>query len=176
MISNYDIVVVDGFRNIVSEMQDMAIGLRPYFMHGHPLEIFSTLAEMDKSRTLKNNKYPLIALFQDFEEDFGKQNVYCEVNLRLIIATVTQPTIKASERYNENFRNILYPIYARLMKEIELSTFFSYDYSIPIPHTKIDRLFWGASSQYGNTSNITTDFIDAIEINNLRINVNFKNC
>ena len=41
----------------------------PYYMHGHPLELHTILEEKGHSSTLKFEKFPLIALIQDFDEE-----------------------------------------------------------------------------------------------------------
>jgi hypothetical protein len=38
-------------------------------------------------------------------------------------------------------------------------------------HQKYDRLYWGKQGLYGNSGNIFNDFIDAIEINELKFEI-----
>jgi len=46
--------------------------LAPFYMYGHPVEIVNELQKKSKHPTGKINKFPLIALFQDFEERRGE--------------------------------------------------------------------------------------------------------
>lgn len=146
----------------------------PFYMHGHPLEIINTLAQKDKHKTHKYNKYPIIALFQDFTETMGEtQTVQSTTELNIVIATQTQSDWKASERYTNTFKTVLYPLYNLLLKHIDSSGWFAISPGL-IPHDKIDRLFWGRSGLYGNEGNIFSDHLDAIEIQNLSLSMLLK--
>jgi len=148
-----------------------------HYQHGHPKEIIETLMQKDKSTTLQFTKYPLIALFQDFPEAHNQQlGIDNEATLHIVIVQSTLATYKANERYTRNFKPILYPIYNEFLKQITLSAKFM-NYGIQtLGHTKIDRLFWGKEGLYGNEGNIFNDRLDCIEIRDLKLKVNLKNC
>lgn len=168
------IVVVDLFRTIVertSAALTVAEGLTCYYQHGHPLEIVESLQEMTKNPDASETKYPLIALFQDFPEKKGTNNSDAELKLNLIIANLTQPQLKAPDRYVQNFKPILIPIYYEFLKQIAKSGYFREDNSIKLLHTKIDRLYWGRSGLFGNQKNLFNDYIDCIEIVDLQLNL-----
>ena len=147
-----------------------------HYDHGHPLEIINTLADKDKSNTFTFRKYPLVALFQDFPESKGEIGFDSEVTLHMIIARSTVNTYKAQERYEKNFKPFLYPIYQELLNQIWLSKPFNVKSAGQIQHTKIDRLYWGKEGLYKNEGNVFNDFIDCIEIKDLKLKVNLKNC
>lgn len=180
------IYIVDIFKDIVSQVSNnLTPGLRMldnkitsvHYQHGHPLEIIETLAQRDKTNRLKFDKYPLIALFQDFPETISEvDGAPNEVTLHLIIARSTRADYKSGERYDHNFKPFLYPIYHELLKQIYLSgKFLVYD-SSKIRHTKIDRLYWGKEGLYNNKGNIFNDFLDVIEIRNLKLKTFLKIC
>ena len=151
----------------------------PYYMFGHPKEIINMLLKKDKHDVQKYNKYPLIALFQDFTEGIGEdQFVSSSVDdLNLVIVMNTSQDYTAKNRYDNTFRTVLYPLYDLLIKHIEQSGWFKDVGPGLVPHDKIDRLYWGRSGLYGNEANIANDFIDAIEIQNLQLNMRLKqNC
>lgn len=159
--------IVDIFADIVAEM-DATV----YFMHGHPLDIVNQLSAKNKDATLKFQRFPLIALFQDFTETKGRTMAYnSEVSLNLIIATTTNPNYTSAQRYDNSFRTVLYPLYDEFMQKLFESCKFADLADDLIPHEKIDRLFWGKQGLYGNTGNIFNDYIDAIEIKNLNLKV-----
>lgn len=143
-----------------------------HYIHGHPKEIIETLAQRDKSETFMFHKYPLISLFQDFPEKVIN-DYSVEVSLNIVICKSTLPEYKAKERYEKNFYPFLYPIYSELINQIKrhpnTTKYFS-DY------TKIDRLFWGRSGLYGNTANKFNDHLDALELVNLKIQINTLIC
>lgn len=149
-----------------------------HYLHGHPLEIIDTLRQRDQSRTLKFDKYPLVALFQDFPEICNTTpGIAFKVRLHLIIARATLATYKSGERYDYNFKPVLYPIYRQLMLQLaKHKMFLNYGGPDVIPHVKIDRVFWGAEGLYTDTKNIFDDMLDCIEIKNLELNVYSKFC
>ncbi|MCK4824574.1 hypothetical protein KA005_52970 [bacterium] len=150
----------------------------PYYMFGHPLEIINTLSMKDKSDNFKYKKYPLIALFQDFTESYGDNAfIKSEVSLNIAIITNSSQNYIASERYDNNFRVTLQPLYELLIEKLVSSKqFLEIDIGL-VPHDKTDRLFWGAQGLYGNEGNIFNDYIDAIEIDNLELKLGtLKKC
>jgi hypothetical protein len=176
--------IVDVFSEIVTSVQsdsDKPAALAsdaPYFMHGHPLDIVKLLKQKDDNDTLKLKKFPFIVLFQDFEERRGEdQSTLAAVdNLTVIIATDTQSDIFADERYDLTFRETLYPLYDLFVKHIWRSGYFKNVGPGLVPHTKIDRLYWGRQGLYGNQGNVFNDYIDAIEITDLRLEFRIKKC
>ena len=185
------IVIRDIFEQIVSDVNTEVLAklqaVDPeiqavQFMAGHPLEITNRLTKRDENG-LYLEKYPLIALFHDFKEEKGRQvDEYAGLSLRLIIANNTSSEFIADQRYENNFKPILYPIYESFLKQITLAKknklmkwFNTYGVE-SIRHTKTDRLFWGTPTAMTNTSNIFNDYIDCIDIQNLELSVNIKNC
>lgn len=151
----------------------------PFYMYGHPLEIINTLSKKDRHDVQKYNKYPIIALFQDFTETMGEhQAVQSSVqDLNIIIAVNTSPDYVSSERYTNTFKTVLYPLYNLLIKHIVKSKWFRNIDPGLVPHTKIDRVYWGRSGLYGNEGNVFNDHIDAIEIQDLSLELRLKqNC
>jgi len=178
---------IDVFDTIVTDVRNDAtkpgVGVMPvdapYYEYGHPLDVINKLKQKDTHSSLKFKKYPLIALFQDFTENMGYNQTMrsSAEGLNIVICTNTRAELNAEERYNLNFRTILYPLYDLLIKHLVLShEFLNTDPGL-IPHQKIDRLYWGRSGLYGNEGNIFNDYIDAIEIQNLQLDLALrKNC
>lgn len=148
--------------------------LAPFYMHGHRLEIASTLLEMNTDKVRKYQKYPLIALRQDFPEPYS--NDVTELSLNIVILAYTDKNWNAAERMTNVFKPVLYPMYKRFMEELRKSgNFFWQGGKVP-QHTKIDRPYWGITGNEGNTKYIFSDPLDAIEIIDLKIKKNFKFC
>lgn len=143
------------------------------YMHGHPVEIIKILAEFDQSGTqLKYNRYPLIAVFQDFDEQ--PVNGTMQGNLQIVIAMQTKPEFTAAERTNVTFKPILYPLYELLLRKIKLHKSILATYTID--HTKYDRVFWGSISNADGTYNMFNDYLDAIELQNVKLTFLNNNC
>ncbi len=151
----------------------------PFYMYGHPAEIINTLAKKAQHDVQKFNKYPLIALFQDFTETMGEHQATQSTvqDLNIIIAVNTSPDYVSAERYTKTFKPILYPLYDLLIKHIVKSKWFGNVDPGLVPHKKIDRVYWGRSALYGNEANIFKDRIDAIEIQDLSLELRLRqNC
>ena len=179
-------IIVDEFKDIVEKV---SAKLTPAFKaldanitnvhydHGHPSEIIETLKQKDDTVKFRFDKYPLIALFQDFPEAVKPvTGIRAEVTLNLIIARPTLPEYKAAERYEMNFRPYLYPAYFELLEQIHKSKAFMTKGPDLIEHVKIDRLYWGREGLFRNQGNIFNDWLDCIEIKNLKLKVNTKLC
>lgn len=167
-------IVVNLFKEIAQRTADK-LEMHVNFMHGHHSEITQVLTDLTQDIDASAGKYPLIALFQDFEEKKG--NYFIELPaIQIIIATLTDKNYLAAERYDKTFIPVLYPIYNEFIRQIAISTYFKESSVNKIAHTKIDRLFWGKNGLYGNTGNVFNDFIDAIEIKNLNLNVKLNTC
>lgn len=178
-------IIVDEFAQIVEKVsKSLTPGFKllddkidaVHYLHGHPIEIATTLSERSQTNEFKFKKYPLIALLQDFPEVKSTVGVESESNLHIIICMGTDPNWKANKRYDINFRPFLYPIYSELLFQIQKHKKFITVSDESIQHTKIDRLFWGVSTEYGNTKNIFCDHLDIIEITNLKLRVQLNYC
>lgn len=162
---------------LVVQAASIVLGQDINYLHGHPKEILNTLSEQGKSKSLKYKKYPLVALFQDFGEEMGETvGAYASTSLNLVICTSTEAHYTSGQRYEKNFKPVLYPIYEEFLKQLHASKAFDTLSAAKIRHRKTDRLFWGRNGLYGNDGNIFNDRIDAIEIENLNLKVNLKNC
>lgn len=150
------------------------------YQHGHPNEIIETLMQLDNSGTERYKKYPLIALFEDIPEDIGKTlGIDSEPTLHLAIINATKQEYKSDERYTNNFKPILDPIYYEFLNQVQLSGKFMIK-GDQIPHRRIRRLFWGQKG-FGDTFGVKTvnvfnDYVDCIELQNLQLLLYPQNC
>lgn len=142
------------------------------YLYGVPLEISNVLTDWTKSETFEPKKYPLIALFQPFEEVNGREAGLAGIDrVRIIIAGLSNADWLTPERYTNNFKPILYPIYDELIEQIYFEPRIS-SLMRKAEHTKIDWPFWDD----GKGKNPFSDKLDIIEIKNLKLNVRSKNC
>ena len=137
------------------------------YHHGHPLEIIDLFKQATHSDTVKYEQFPAICLFQDIPEKHSTFTVQREASLNIVILTDTKKDYEANDRYTYTFIPTLIPLYEAFIEELKCSEVQilneNYDY--------FERLYWGKSGLYGNQANIFNDFIDAIEINNLKIRI-----
>ena len=193
MIPTLPVYVVDFMKDIVTAMQDVvnseevlsqikaaetqALGSTKIevidFQYGHKLELIETLLQMDKDPDMRTRKYPCVYLVQDFVEERGNPDWYAKVYLNVIIMHQTLQAYKITDRYAKVFKPVLYPLYYSLLTEICKNPQCNEYPPDSIVHTKIDRSYWGRNDNV--EKNMLNDFVDAIEIENLSLKLNF-NC
>lgn len=150
-----------------------------HYQYGHPLEIIKTLGQYDQGSTTKFDKYPLVAFFLDMPmQRGGNVGVYGEATVHIaIIRACKNPNHTAEERDVNNFKPILTPIYLELMKQIGYrGDLFQLVSPFQIPHKVTYRYYWGKQGLFGNEANIFNDWVDCIEIENLRLKINENYC
>lgn len=142
---------------------------KPYYIYGHPKEIAGIFTVSEMVPNLKNQRYPVICLFMDFEEDmFPAENQWCEANLWIAIVNRTDKSYTTAQRYQHNFKPVLYPIYLKFLETIQQNQLRTL-YLKPkrIEHKKKDCPFY---STEGKEQNVLNDFVDAIELKELKLN------
>jgi hypothetical protein len=146
--------------------------LAPYYEHGHILEIANTLKKK-KDGIYAFKKYPLIILFEDhtYSKSTTDTAIFGTVPARIAIANHTNPTLNSSERYESNFRPILFPLYDKFMDALVSIDYFK---TIPdkpyVDHDMSPRPYWG-SNLPGDNSNVLDDWIDAIDLENVQLQI-----
>lgn len=147
--------------------------LSPYFIDEPIKKLGQTLAEKDKSsENFKFQKYPFIALIYDIDEDHSLPEMYARCKFRFIIGMYTDPNLNSEQRTEMVFKTRLHPIYTAFMDAIAESDYFVVFDSIP--HNKNDRYYWGLSDSAAMKT--LNDYIDAIELTNLQLDVIEKQC
>lgn len=166
--------IPDDIKGLV-QRTSAALNRPVYYDFGHYLVVENNLILKDQSITLQNAKYPLIWLVMDFQESVGPQ--FIDISPSLIIATSTDVNYTMEERRDNSFLPVLYPIYYELLRQISLTSDFRMPAIGKIIHTKIDRPYWGIQSGQGNGErNMFHDYIDAIEVKNLKLSLRRKIC
>jgi hypothetical protein len=146
------------------------------YQYGHLKEIIQTMQEDEKAPTFRPKKYPLVALMMDFPEEKGNAGGYFgKVTVQMVIAHISDPRLKAKQRYAATFKPILLPIYYELLEQIHSSLAIVTMSVKQIQHTKYDRPYWGSNGLSDTAGNVFNDVIDAIEIQNLQLTIN-NNC
>lgn len=150
-----------------------------HYMYGHPKEVIDTLDQYNSSPKKMFDKYPLVAFFLDTDVDRGKEvGIYGEYSVHMaIIRECADSNQTAKERDINNFIPVLTPIYMELMQEIKnRGGIFQLGLQETVPHRATNRYYWGRSGLYGNTANVFNDWVDAIEIQNMKLKVRTSYC
>lgn len=150
-----------------------------HYQYGHPLEIINTIGMLDEGKTSKYKRYPLVAFFLDSKIKRGSEvGIYGEQTVNMaIIRACKDANQNAKERDEFNFIPVLTPIYIELMEQIafrgDLLKVISAE---SIEHEATNRYYWGKEGLFGNDGNIFNDWVDAIEINNMKLKINIDYC
>lgn len=141
----------------------------PYYMDGHILEIQARLKELDESTSLlKWQKYPLIILLQDI--DYSKNKIArTSVSVDILIVNITEGTYITEQRRVNNFEPVLDPLYNKFIAAVNDSNNFFINGNWNLTR----RYYWG--SELAN-KNPVSDFLDAIEINDLKLELAIPKC
>lgn len=148
-----------------------------HYQYGHYNDIKERL--LQKGKTDKPNRYPLIALFEDFRVTNRVPGIFGIADLRLIILHFSSKGITREQRETNVFLPILVPIYEEFLKQLRVSGFFM-QYG-PFRHNRIDRPHWGDPGLYRSRSGepdgyIFDEILDGIEIDGLQLQTYFNNC
>lgn len=165
------IVVTDIFQDVVARTA-IALTRDLYFEYGHETEISRIIQSKDRSITMQDKKFPVIWLVMDFVERFDELGEVELPDLNIIIATQTRIDDSTRERYEKNFKQVLYPIYVEFLNQMTISGYFG---GTNYPHDKIDRPLWDGAENRG-LSNIFSSPIDAIQIRGLKLTLNEELC
>jgi hypothetical protein len=166
------VYIVDTFSDIVLSVNSVLskqLGTTIQYQYGSSLQILDKLVQLNNGIT-KGNRFPLISLFQPFEEERGKDGFYAHITIKkLIIATLTGPAIGVEKRYINNFKPTLYPIYYELLNQIVLNGNFAIDDPDMIPHTKVDNpdSIPPKGSQF-------QEHVDSIDLFNIKLTYNLN--
>ena len=122
------------------------------------------------------DKFPLVALFTPITETRGDRRYLSEVSLNIIIACSTSVDWSNESRLQTSFKNILHPLYERLMDEIRKHPEVEVSYDGSIEHTYSENYSYGRYGAYTDSDEKLGEPIDAIDIRNLKIKIHNHNC
>jgi hypothetical protein len=142
------------------------------YMYGNWKEIGKKMKEYTDSPTLRTQKFPVVILIEDVIIDQRSTDFFGIADLNIVIANATEPKYSSDER-EPLFENVLRPIYYELCKQIARHEAFAVGNPKNIRGRYAERKFWGMDN---NTVNALGDYIDAIELFDLRLPLNWQWC
>lgn len=146
-----------------------------FYDYGRYIEVTRNLMQKDSGITTKDKKYPLIWIVVPYDVTETIPGIDCEIkNMQIIIATVTKQASTTPERITDNFIPYLWPIYDELRKQIDNSGFFS-DIDYENLHIRTDQPYWDGKDGT-SAANFFGDYIDAIQLKNIRLKVTEQTC
>jgi hypothetical protein len=140
-------------------------------------ELIENLAQADGSTEGRYNKYPLIHLVQDVSVKRGEDiGAYGTTSLNIVFIHQTEQTYKIEDRDAKVFKPVLWPMYYQFMASLFNSGWAWGDDTAEYKHTVTKKAFWGNRKLATASKNILNDYVDAIEVNNLQVKFNYRNC
>lgn len=148
------------------------------FLFGDWDYISDTLKAWGKSQATAKGKFPIVCLYSPYTEDRTGDSP--SVSLSLLIAVNTRKDMENEERENVSFKLVLRPIYRELMSRLKkASDLIEPPYGInarTVPHMYTENYRYGRKGVRSGDGTPFCDYIDAIEITDLRITVKKDRC
>jgi hypothetical protein len=138
------------------------------YLYGEREEMGRTLVEWSKTPVLNKEQFPLICLVQPFKESVINKGYDVEVSLNILILTDSKQGYLAEDRYTYSFKPILYPLLDLFISRLRNSKEISPEIS---EYDKTDHVEWGKLDVTGKPVSLFSDFVDGIEIENLKIKI-----
>lgn len=164
--------VIDIMRSIVAKTSDMFVvqsgqeNLKIEFLTGHVITVTNRLTDM---MNVGQKRFPLFAIYRPFEIPVNPVNGTYQVTFpKCILATTTEHNYIEEQRYEINFKPILYPIMDIFNDVLRRDKrLFDFNYST------IDVPYYSEDNQKRNTYN---EKVDGIIIKNLTLKINQNYC
>src|SRR6185437_6361972 len=157
--------IVDILGEVVKAVDDVlfpVLNKHILYYYGRPIQILTKLQKLNGSITLKDTKYPLFAVFQDFPEQTGT-GYYAVVKFpKISIAMLSNLTDEPQARMTKTMKPVLYPIYGEFLRQLAKHTNVVGNDPGAFQMVKWDRFGSEAEAKLN-------DYIDAIELQNLEL-------
>ena len=146
------------------------------YIFGSSQYIKDILDEYSKSPVQSEKKFPLVALFTPINEDRSDPNYFSKTKVSLIIACSSRQEWSNEERRITSFKNILRPIYKRLLEVLYDDSRFDCYCDENVKHTYSENYSYGRYGAYTDSGKAVSEPIDAINIRSMEIKINNLNC
>jgi hypothetical protein len=138
------------------------------YIYGHREEIKNTLIEWTQKPTVNKEQFPLIMLFLDIPENFSEDGFVRDAELNMAFVTDSKQEYKAADRYTYTLKVIIYPLIDLFFYSFRRCNSLTSELST---YKRTDRLLWGTGDAYGMKNNMFADFLDGVEIENLKVKI-----
>jgi hypothetical protein len=148
-----------------------ALDMSGFFDYGHYDAVNKNLVSKSQAITDKI-RYPLVWLVTPYAEKRDpRQDYYCELSgLDILILTNSLESESIETRVTKYFEPLLWPIWEELKNQLYRSGFFQILSPDAIAHDEVKDWFYQSGLQ--GKANLFNDYIDAVQIKNIRLRVN----
>lgn len=146
------------------------------FIFGSAQYIKDELDKYSKSSTQSERKLPLVALFTPINEDRNDPDYFSKAKFSLLIACSSRRDWSNEERKVMSFKNILRPIYNRLIEVLLEDNRFDWGYDEKVKHSYSENYSYGKYGAYTDSGEAVSEPIDAINIRSMEIKIKNPNC
>lgn len=161
------------FRKIVERVA-LRYGGHVEFQFGDWDYIADVLQTMSSCIETSGKRYPIVCLRSPFTEHrYGRQ---CSVTLEFLIAVNTLKEYTNEQREATSFAEVLRPVYSFFIEEIAKDKHIKSSYAGLPEHDYIENYRYGRIGVQGGDGNRFRDFIDAVEIKNLKLTIKEIKC
>lgn len=150
-------------------------GLPINFVFGSGQYVKDVLDTATKSDKTSPSKFPLIALYCPINEERNSIDFFSKAKVSLVIACSSNREWCNEERHEKSFKNILRPIYNRLLDVLSEDFRFDWGYG-KINHNYSENYSYGRYGAYTEKGDAVSEPIDAINIKAMEITINNPNC
>ena len=183
--------IVEIFKDVVSETaKDCNIIVTHYrtgeseeiacpklnYIFGNSRYVKDNLDELSKTPNGNEIKLPMIALFCPFKEQRDSYEYFSKAKVNVLIACSTIKDWSNEERLEYSFKNILRPIYRRLLDALKEDGRIDFGYDEVIRHNYSENYSYGRYGAHDGTGDAVSEPIDAINITNLELTITKPTC
>lgn len=145
------------------------------FVFGSGQYVKDMLDTTTKSDNTSPSKFPLIALFCPITEERNSIDYFAKAKVSLIIACSSNNEWSNEKRHVTSFKNILRPIYNRLIEVLLEDERFDWGYG-KVNHGYSENYSYGRYGAYTEKGDAVSEPIDAINIKSMEITINNPIC
>lgn len=146
------------------------------YTFGNSRYVKDKLDELSKTPQGNEMKFPMIALFCPFQEQRNSSDYFSKATVNVIIACSTSREWSNEERLELSFRNILRPIYKRLLVALKEDGRLDFGYDEVVKHRYSENYSYGRYGAHDGTGDAVSEPIDAINITNLELTITNQTC
>ena len=178
---NYEIVEI--FKEVVEKIgEDLVLNVNGVevaypqvnYLFGSGQYFKDNIDEQSEAQLTNAGKFPVVCLFAPIVEDRDDADYYTVAKVNLLIACSTRHEWSNEQRLEYSFKNILRPIYERLLEVLREDRRFDWGYSREIKHQYSENYSYGRYGAMDENGNSISEPIDAINIKRLEIKINKK--